>query len=87
VQDRRSQTRVILPILKRLREKNVACELYPDTAKMQKQFSYADANRIPFVAIIGEEELKSNTITVKTMQNGHQEKMSIEQLIALLTTQ
>jgi histidyl-tRNA synthetase len=82
-----SETRTILPILKLLREKNIACELYPDTAKMQKQFSYADANQIPFVAIIGEDELKTNTVTVKTMQSGQQEKISIEQLITLLSTQ
>jgi len=83
----RTETRVILPILKLLREKNIACELYPDTAKMQKQFNYANSNRIPYVAIIGEDEIKNNTITIKNMQNGQQEKMSVEQLIALLNPQ
>ncbi|MCL2416682.1 MAG: histidine--tRNA ligase [Bacteroidales bacterium] len=81
----RAETRVILPILKLLREKNIACELYPDTAKMQKQFNYANSNRIPYVAIIGEDEIKNNTITIKTMQNGQQEKMSVEQLTKLLS--
>jgi histidyl-tRNA synthetase len=79
-----SEARIILPILKLLREKQIACELYPDTVKMQKQFSYANDNRIPYVALIGENELKNNTITVKTMQSGHQQDMSIEQLIDLL---
>jgi histidyl-tRNA synthetase len=83
----RAETRVILPILKLLREKNIACELYPDSTKMQKQFNYANSNRIPYVAIIGEDEIKNNTITIKNMQNGQQEKMSVEQLIALLNPQ
>jgi len=81
----RAETRVILPILKLLREKNIACELYPDTAKMQKQFNYANNNHIPYVAIIGEDEIKNNTITVKNMQSGQQEKMSAEQLTTMLS--
>ena len=81
----RAETRVILPILKLLREKNIACELYPDTAKMQKQFNYANNNHIPYVAIIGEDEIKNNTITIKNMQSGQQEKMSVEQLTTMLS--
>jgi len=80
-----TETRVILPILKLLRDNRIACELYPDTVKMQKQFNYANDNHIPYVAIIGEDELKSHTITVKNMQSGQQQKMSVEQLIALLS--
>jgi histidyl-tRNA synthetase len=76
----RAEARAILPILKLLREKNIACELYPDVAKMQKQFSYANDNNIPYVAIIGEDEIKTNIITVKNMQSGQQQKMSAEQL-------
>jgi len=83
----RTEARIILPTLKLLREKNIACELYPDTAKMQKQFNYANSNCIPYVAIIGEDEIKTDTITVKTMQSGQQEKMSVEQLITLLSQQ
>jgi histidyl-tRNA synthetase len=81
----RTEARVILPILKFLREKSIACELYPDAAKMQKQFNYANSNCIPYVAIIGENEMKTNSITVKTMQNGQQQNMSVEQLINLLS--
>jgi histidyl-tRNA synthetase len=79
-----AETRVILPIMKLLRENRIACELYPDAVKMQKQFNYANDNRIPYVAIIGEDELKTNLITVKTMQSGQQQKLSIEQLKDLL---
>ncbi|MCL2414656.1 MAG: histidine--tRNA ligase [Bacteroidales bacterium] len=82
----RTEARIILPILKYLREKKIACELYPDTAKMQKQFNYANNNHIPYVAIIGGDEIKNNTITVKNMQTGQQEKMSVEQLVNSMTT-
>ncbi|MCL2682146.1 MAG: histidine--tRNA ligase [Bacteroidales bacterium] len=79
-----AETRFILPLLKRLREKNIACELYPDAVKMQKQFNYANDNHIPYVAIIGEDEIKTSSITVKTMQSGQQQKMSVEHLIDFL---
>ncbi|MCL2413457.1 MAG: histidine--tRNA ligase [Bacteroidales bacterium] len=82
----RAETRTILPILKRLREEKIACELYPDTAKMQKQFNYANNNHIPYVAIIGEDEIKNNAITIRNMQTGHQEKVSVEQLVNVMTT-
>ena len=81
----KAETRFILPILKLLRAQNIACELYPDTAKMQKQFNYANDNQIPYVAIIGEDEIKTNSITIKTMQSGEQQKMSAEQLLNLLS--
>ncbi|MDR0438003.1 MAG: histidine--tRNA ligase [Bacteroidales bacterium] len=81
----RAETRFILPLLKRLREKHIACELYPDAVKMQKQFNYANDNHIPYVAIIGEDEIKTNSITVKTMQSGQQQNMSAEHLIDFLT--
>jgi histidyl-tRNA synthetase len=58
-----------------LRAKGISCEIYPDEAKLKKQFQYADNLKIPFVAIIGEEELKENMITVKNMQSGEQKKI------------
>ena len=82
-----TEARFILPILKLLRKNNISCELYPDKAKMQKQFSYANDNHIPYVAIIGEDEIQTNSITVKNMQNGQQQKMSADQLIDHLTKQ
>ncbi|MDR2907548.1 MAG: histidine--tRNA ligase [Bacteroidales bacterium] len=78
------EARFILPVLKLLREKNIACELYPDTAKMQRQFTYANDKQIPYVAIIGENEMKTNSITVKTMQSGLQETLSINQFLDFL---
>ena len=51
----------------------VRAELYPDSAKMKKQMSYANAKAIPFVAIAGENEINEGKITLKNMETGKQE--------------
>ncbi len=71
-----------LPILKKLRENNVACEIYPSAAKMQKQMKYANDKNIPFVAIVGESELSSGNIQVKNMETGEQISLTQNELIA-----
>ena len=58
----------LLPVMQQLRSAGIRCELYPDTAKMKKQMSYADSNHIPFVAIVGENEMKEGKITLKNME-------------------
>ena len=55
-----------------LRKKGVTSILYPDEAKLKKQFTYADALNIPYVAIIGEEEIKNGVINIKNMKTGEQ---------------
>ncbi len=67
-----------------LRRHNKRVEVYPDLVKIKKQLSYADANRIPFVAIIGSEELASQTVTLKNMHTGEQSQMTLEQLLSML---
>lgn len=64
-----------------IRKKDIACEFYPDNAKLKKQFSYADANLIPFVAVIGDEEIKENKIKLKDMLSGIEELLSLDELI------
>ncbi|MDR2009858.1 MAG: histidine--tRNA ligase [Bacteroidales bacterium] len=71
---------------KRLREAGISCEIYPDKAKFDKQFKYADNKNIKFVVIIGEEELKNNTLSVKNMINGVQEKISIDKFLEYFST-
>ena len=68
----------------RLRNRGIKCELYPDNVKLKKQMSYANKKKIDFVALIGEDELKTNKITLKNMINGSQEIISIENLIKKL---
>ena len=67
-----------------LRQQGISAELYPDSTKMKKQMNYANDNKIPFVAIIGETELQDGTIAVKNMNSGEQKTMSINELIDAL---
>lgn len=64
-----------------LRDKNIAAELYPDADKPGKQMGYADKRKIPFVVLAGGNEMKSNTYTLKNMQTGEQETVSLEELV------
>lgn len=70
-----------LQLLKQVRDAGIAAEIYLDNVKMAKQFKYADAKKIPFVAIIGENERKNNTITLKNMTSGEQNSVSFPELI------
>ena len=68
----------------KLRSLNYSCELYPDTIKLKKQLSYANKRNVRYIAIIGEDELKSNKITLKNMSNGDQHKVNFNDLINFL---
>ena len=63
-----------------LREKGINCEVYPDSAKMKKQMNYANKKGIPFVALVGEEEMNANEITIKNMESGEQTKVPFSDL-------
>ncbi|MFM2387173.1 MAG: hypothetical protein RL660_1930 [Bacteroidota bacterium] len=67
-----------------LRQNGIACELYPDASKFDKQLKYANKRNYPFIGIVGENELASNTIAVKNFSTGQQQSMHIEELCALL---
>lgn len=62
----------ILPIIAGLRASGFACELYPDAAKMKKQMQYANERNIPYVAIVGSDEIAQNKVMVKNMATGEQ---------------
>lgn len=79
------ESTVSLKAAKMLRASGIAAEVYPDTVKMKKQMAYADAMRIPFVAIIGETELESGTVTLKDMEGGNQEAVALDDLVARLS--
>jgi histidyl-tRNA synthetase len=76
------ESRVALGELFRFRESGIKAELYPDEAKMKKQMTYADRNNIPYVILIGEDEIKSGKLTLKDMKTGKQETMDAENFIA-----
>ena len=67
--------------IKQMRAAGISCELYPETAKMKKQMGYANDNKIPYVAIIGETELANGTMMLKCMETGEQSEVTIEQAI------
>lgn len=75
----------IFSLIRGLRERGIACELYPDAVKMKKQMAYANSRNIPFVALAGEQELKDGVVTLKEMETGEQEQLTPDQLIARLT--
>lgn len=73
-----------LGLLQRLRSDGINAELYPDAAKMKKQLAYADARKIPYVALVGTEEMKNGLVTVKDMQKGEQSTLTFEELLHVL---
>lgn len=73
-----------LPILQQLRNQGIATELYPSSAKLKKQMSYADGKNIPYVILIGGDEMESGLLTFKNMESGEQEKLTITEIIEKL---
>ena len=70
-----------LDVATTLRDNNINTEVFLEDKKLKAKFKYADKLHIPYVAVIGEEEIKTNTVTLKDMQSGEQEKFSIEEII------
>ncbi|WP_431158225.1 histidine--tRNA ligase [Winogradskyella poriferorum] len=68
----------------KLRNNGVKAELYPDSSKMKKQMNYANRREIPFVVLVGEEELNSNKFTLKDMNTGDQETLDFDALLSRL---
>ena len=74
-----------LPYIYKVREKGIRAEIYPDAAKMKKQMSYANAKQIPFVALAGENEMAAGKLTLKNMDTGEQQMLTIDELINKVT--
>ncbi len=70
----------ILPLAAELRGNGVNCEIYPDTAKLKKQFDYAEKNSIPYFVIVGETEVANGTVNLKNLQTGEQQTIAKEEL-------
>lgn len=73
-----------LKALQNLRNENIKAEIYPDSTKLKKQMNYANARQIPFVVLAGDEEIESNNFTLKNMETGEQEKLSLNEIIEKL---
>ncbi|HQP90190.1 MAG TPA: His/Gly/Thr/Pro-type tRNA ligase C-terminal domain-containing protein, partial [Bacteroidales bacterium] len=73
-----------LSILSNLRKENLKADLYPDNAKIKKQFNYADASKYKYVIIVGEEEIANDEVSIKNMISGEQVKVSKNNIIKYL---
>jgi len=73
-----------LQLVDKVRAAGINAEMYPDAAKMKKQFSYADARKIPFVVMAGSEERAASTLMLKDMKTGDQQKMDLNSLIEFI---
>jgi histidyl-tRNA synthetase len=73
-----------IKLIQQLRAEGVSAELYPSSAKMQKQMKYANNRNYPFVVLLGEQELNDQTVVVKNMGSGDQQTVSQKELVGLL---
>ena len=76
------ETAYCMPIAAKARKAGIRTEIYPDSVKMKKQMSYANAKQIPFVALAGENEISEGKVTLKNMLTGEQMLVTTDQLIA-----
>jgi histidyl-tRNA synthetase len=73
-----------MPLISEIRKSGISAEIYPDAVKMKKQLDYANKKNIPFVILMGENEIKSGLLTVKDMSSGEQKSMDLIELKQLL---
>ena len=75
------ETAYCIPLVAQLRKAGIRTEIYPDAAKMKKQMGYANAKEIPFVVLVGENEMNTGKLTLKNMTTGEQTQVDIDELI------
>lgn len=80
----KSEAEVSMKYLKLFRKAGISAEIYPDAAKMKKQMQRANDLDIPFVAIVGEEEMKQGLVTLKNMADGSQKMLTVDEAIAMV---
>ena len=73
-----------IPVAASLRATGIACEIYPDSAKLKKQFEYADRKGIPYLAIVGDQEVTDGTVTLKNLATGEQRSIAKDGLAQCL---
>lgn len=70
----------VLPVLRSLRNEDIAAEIYPEAGKMKKQMEYANRRGIPYVVIVGSQELEARAATVKDMRTGDQQQVPFDKI-------
>ncbi|MDD2491523.1 MAG: histidine--tRNA ligase [Bacteroidales bacterium] len=71
----------IIPIVKKLREEGISAEIYTDQVKLKKQFDYANKKGIPYLAIVGEDEVTNSKISLKNLATGEQQVINKEEIV------
>lgn len=75
------ETAFCIPLIAQLRKAGIRTEIYPDAVKMKKQMSYANAKQIPFVVLVGENEMNTGKVTLKNMSTGEQMQVGVDEII------
>ncbi len=75
----------LLPLVTELRRRGVSCEIYPDTAKLKKQFDYADRKQIPFLSISGSTEAAAGQVNIKNLASGEQKAFPVGDIESILS--
>ncbi len=74
-----------LQLVQKLRAKNLAVEIYPSNEKIKKQMEYAHRKKVPFVVLIGEEEMKTQKFQLKNMETGEQQALSLDEIVVAIS--
>ena len=77
------ETAYCLPLVAKAREAGIRTEIYPDSSKMKKQMSYANAKALQFVAIAGEYEIAEGKVTLKNMTTGEQRMVDADEMVKI----
>ena len=79
----RAELAYVLPVASELRERGVSVEVYPDGAKLRKQFEYCERKGIRFLSICGADEAASRTVQIKNLSSGEQKSFAVEDMDAM----
>ena len=79
-----SELLYVLPVARALRERGVSVEVYPDAAKLKKQFDYADRKAIPFLSITGASEMEQGVVNLKNLSSGEQKSFPKDDIAGIL---
>ena len=80
-----AETAYLLPVVKDLRDNGISCEIYPDAAKLKKQFDYASKRNIPYMIITGSDEMERHVVNVKNIVTGDQKEAPLDCVADLLS--
>ena len=78
------ELKYLIPVVRTLREAGVPCEIYPEQSKLKKQFDYADKKAIPFLSIVGGNEVEAGVINIKNLSTGEQKSFDKGNMTGIL---